>query len=83
MLLTTIGSEYWPQTAEGRVLCFLLSLYSFGVFGYITAAVASFFIGRDADSAGELAGARAIEELRAEIAALHQEVFAVRSRISG
>ena len=82
MLLTTIGSEYWPQTAEGRVLCFLLSLYSFGVFGYITAALASFFIGRDADSAGELAGARAIEELRDEIAALHQEVFAVRSRMS-
>ena len=83
MLLTTIGSEYWPQTAEGRVLCFLLSLYSFGVFGYITAALASFFIGRDADSAGELAGARSIEELRDEIAALHQEVFAVRSRMSG
>ncbi|HEU4508430.1 MAG TPA: ion transporter, partial [Pyrinomonadaceae bacterium] len=38
MLLTSIGSDYWPQTAEGRVLCFLLSLYGFGVFGYVTAA---------------------------------------------
>jgi voltage-gated potassium channel len=83
MLLTTIGSEYWPQTAEGRVLCFLLSLYAFGVFGYLTAALASFFIGRDADSAGELAGARAIGELRDEIAALHQEVIAARSKMSG
>ena len=82
MLLTSIGSEYWPQTAEGRVLCFLLSLYGFGVFGYVTAVLASFFIGRDADGAGELAGARAINELRDEIAALHQEVLAVRSRIS-
>lgn len=70
MLLTTIGSDYWPQTAEGRVLCFLLSLYGLGVFGYITAALASFFIGREPDSAGELAGARAITELREEIAAL-------------
>lgn len=79
MLLTSIGSEYWPQTAEGRVLCFLLSLYGFGIFGYVTAALASFFIGRDADSAGELAGARAIKELSDEIKALREEVVTLRS----
>ena len=79
MLLTSIGSEYWPQTAEGRVLCFLLSLYGFGVFGYVTATLASFFIGRDADSAGELAGARVIKELSDEIKALREEVIALRS----
>ena len=50
MLLTSIGSEYWPRTAEGRLLCFLLSLYGLGVFGYITASFASFFLGRDADA---------------------------------
>lgn len=33
MLLTTMGSEYWPQTAEGRILCLLLSVYAFAVFG--------------------------------------------------
>lgn len=80
MLLTTIGSEYWPQTAEGRVLCFLMSLYGFGVFGYVTAALASFFIGRDADDdAGELAGAKAVKELSEEIKALRAEVVALRS----
>jgi voltage-gated potassium channel len=47
MLLTTMGSAYWPVTAEGRVLCLMLSLYAFKVFGYITAAFASFFMGRD------------------------------------
>jgi len=82
MLLTSIGSEYWPQTAEGRVLCFLLSLYGFGVFGYVTAVLASFFIGRDAEGAGELAGAQAVKELREEIAAMHQELLALRSRVS-
>jgi voltage-gated potassium channel len=82
MLLTSIGSEYWPQTAEGRVLCFLLSLYGFGVFGYVTAVLASFFIGRDAEGAGELAGAQAIKELRDEIATMHQELLALRSRPS-
>lgn len=48
MLLTSIGSEAWPQTASGRTLCLLLSIYGFAVFGYITAALASYFVGRDA-----------------------------------
>lgn len=79
MLLTTMGTEYWPQTAEGRVLCFLLSLYGFGVFGYVTAALASYFIGRDADNEdAELVGARPLKELRSEIAALHEELRALR-----
>jgi voltage-gated potassium channel len=79
MLLTSIGSEYWPKTAEGRVLCFILSLYGFAVFGYVTATLATFFIGRDAeDSGAEIAGAKAVEALRAEIAALHDEVRALR-----
>lgn len=79
MLLTSLGSEYWPKTAEGRVLCFLLALYGFAVFGYVTATLATFFIGRDAEnSEGELAGAKSIEELRVEIAALRVEVQALR-----
>lgn len=75
MLLTSIGSQYWPQTAEGRVLGFLLSLYGLGVLGYITATIASFFIGRDAESdEGELAGAAEIKRLREEIAALRETI---------
>ncbi|HEY8611439.1 MAG TPA: ion transporter, partial [Roseomonas sp.] len=29
MLMTTMGSEFWPRTAEGRVLCLLLATYAF------------------------------------------------------
>ena len=29
MIMTTMGSEYWPQTVEGRVLCVFLALYAF------------------------------------------------------
>ena len=47
MLMTTIGSQYWPVTPAGRALCFALSLFSLGVFGYITAALASFFISKE------------------------------------
>lgn len=75
MLLTTIGSEYWPRTPEGRMLCLLLSMFSIGVIGYITASLATFFIGRDAeDAAGEVAGERSLQALREEIAALRAEI---------
>jgi len=50
MLLTTMGSDYWPQTPEGRLLCLLLAMYAFAVFGYVTAAIAAFFVGRDKDA---------------------------------
>jgi voltage-gated potassium channel len=43
MLMTSMGSDYWPQTAEGRLLCFRLALYGFGIFGYVTASLATFF----------------------------------------
>ena len=75
MLLATMGSEFWPRTAEGRVLCFLLALHGFAVFGYITASFAGFFVGRDAaDAEAEVAGARDIAALREEIAALRAEL---------
>jgi voltage-gated potassium channel len=75
MLVTSLGSDYWPRTGEGRLLCFLLALYGFAIFGYVTASLATYFVGRDAESAdGDVAGARAIEDLRAEIAALRAEL---------
>lgn len=75
MIITTMGSDYFPRTAEGRVLCFVLALYAFAVFGYVTATLATFFIGRDADSPeAEIAGATTIAELKSEITALRSEI---------
>jgi len=75
MLVSTIGSAFWPVTMEGRLLCFLLSLYGLAVFGYITASFASFFVGRDAEeAAGPVAGADALAALREEIAALRRDL---------
>lgn len=47
MLMTSLGSEYWPRTGAGRALTLILSLYAFAVFGYITAMLASFLVGKD------------------------------------
>ena len=75
MLITSIGSDYWPVTLEGRVLSILLAVYGLAVFGYIAAAFASFFIGRDADSpAGDIAGSSEIAALRREIVLLRAEL---------
>lgn len=51
MLITTMGTDFWPRTPEGRMLCLLLAIYGFAMFGYITASFASFFVGQDARSA--------------------------------
>jgi voltage-gated potassium channel len=78
MLITTMGSEYWPQTAEGRVLCFILAVYAFAVFGYVTAAIATFFLGRDAENEeAEIAGAKSIDALHDEIKALRADIQAL------
>jgi voltage-gated potassium channel len=75
MLLTSIGSEFWPATTEGRVLTVLLSLYGFATFGYITATFASYFVGRDADKKdGPVAGSGEVEQLTREVRALKAEL---------
>lgn len=78
MVMTTMGSDYFPKTPEGRLLCFLLALYAFAVFGYVAATLATFFVGRDAENPeAEVAGAEAIAELQAEIAALRIDLQAL------
>lgn len=73
MVMTTIGTDYFPVTAEGRLLAWGLSVFAIGVFSYVTATMASYFLGlgnertgegRDTELAGELA------ELRSEMATL-------------
>lgn len=77
MMVTTSGSGYWPQTPEGQILCLLIAIYAFAVFGYVAATLASFFIDRDAASeSSEVAGAKGIERLRLEIAQLREELKA-------
>jgi voltage-gated potassium channel len=79
MVMTTLGSQYWPVTLEGRLLCVLLALYALGVFGYVAATLATYFIGRDAESDdAELAGARELAALRREVAAVREEIRALR-----
>lgn len=83
MIMTTIGSEFVPLTAEGRVLTFILSLYGLAIFGYVTAAIASLFIAHDAEAdkqenplAGRDNGKAA--DVQSELTALRQELAELR-----
>ncbi len=79
MLIATVGSDFWPESPEGRMLTLLLSVYGLAVFGYITASLATFFIGQEAEAPeSEVAGASEIEALRQEIALLREELRDVR-----
>jgi voltage-gated potassium channel len=72
MLLTTIGCEYWPKSAEGRTLSFLMSLYSLAVLGYVTATLAAWLIGRPGSPAATNVDAESIGALREEVAQLRK-----------
>jgi voltage-gated potassium channel len=77
MLITTMGSQFWPQTVEGRVLCFLLSVYGLAIFGYLTASLATFFIGRESPVSPASAG-----ETKADLGALREEIAALCRELS-
>ncbi len=80
MRVITAGSEYYPLTAEGRGLAFLLALFGYAVFGYVTATLATFFIGRDAEEKdAPIAGAKDVAELRNEIARLTKAINEMKS----
>jgi voltage-gated potassium channel len=80
MTMTTMGADYFPKTPEGRLLGWLLAAYAFAIWGYITATIASYFIGppKQPEKPAELAALRAeVAGLRAQ---LGEVLAAVRDR---
>lgn len=80
MIMTTMGSQYWPQTMAGRILAFLLALYAFAIFGYITATIASFFIGRETRDVARVA--REEHKETGETRALRDELARMRAEMA-
>jgi voltage-gated potassium channel len=75
MRVITAGSDYWPSTPECRGLAFILSLFGYAIFGYVTATLATFFIGRDAEEKdAPIAGVKDISQLRSDIAELSRSI---------
>jgi voltage-gated potassium channel len=81
MRVITAGSDYWPSTPEGRGLAFILSLFGYAIFGYVTATLATFFIGRDAEEKdAPIAGVKDISQLRSDIAELSRSIKELREK---
>ncbi len=80
MVMTTLGSDYFPRTMQGRALCLMLAIYAFTIFGYLTATLATYFVGSDAaNPKSDIADQKSIEGLRSDIQALREEVRAFAS----
>lgn len=74
-MVTTINNEKYVVSPEARVMAILIRVFAVSVFGFVTASIASYFIGR---SAGERAtehadAAPSGDRVAAEIAAMRQE----------
>ena len=80
MRVITAGSDFWPVTPEGRCLAFILSLFGYAIFGYVTATLASFFIGRDAEEESPVAGSKDIVELKKMISLLSAKIDGLQNR---
>ncbi|MDQ6755616.1 MAG: potassium channel protein [Bacteroidota bacterium] len=81
MRVITAGNEFYPITPEGRTLAFLIAVFGYAVFGYVTATLASFFIGRDAEEKdAPIAGADDVQELKKEIMALTKSINELKIR---
>jgi voltage-gated potassium channel len=70
MMVTTMGSDYFPKSGEGRTLAFILAVYGFAIFGYVAATIASFLMSRVKTEAKKTPIENQIDELRAEISEL-------------
>jgi voltage-gated potassium channel len=75
MRVITAGNEFNPATPEGRGLAFLIAVFGYTIFGYVTATFATFFIGRDAEEKdAPVAGAKDLKELTASILLLTKKI---------
>ena len=84
MQMTNIGSGYSPTTPGGQFVCLGISVVAATMFGYLTAVLATFFVGRDVGaSKPETARDMALKELRDEIALLRTSMENTQPNRSG
>jgi len=83
MRVITAGNEFNPSSPEGRGLAFIIAVFGYTIFGYVTATFATFFIGRDAEEKdGPVAGAKDVEELRKTIQTLSKDIQELKKSLN-
>ena len=79
-LVTTINGEKYVVSPEARIIGVLMRLFAVSVFGYVTASIASYLVGREAE---ERARGDDVDSVRAELVALRREVVLLRRELEG
>lgn len=78
----TAGNEFNPSTPEGRGLAFIIAIFGYTIFGYVTATFATFFIGRDAEEDdAPVAGAKDVAELKKIIQSLSSDIEGLNANL--
>lgn len=81
MRVITAGNEFNPLTPEGRGLGFLIAIFGYSIFGYVTATFASYFIGRDTEkNQPPIVGNKEVENLKTEIVALREAIESLNAK---
>ena len=86
-LVTTVNSEKYAVSPEAQVLAILVRIFAVSVFGFVTASIASYLIGQEAEARVPAGDDRSnlqadVRALRAELAVLHREVIQIRREIA-
>ncbi len=81
-LVTTVNSGLEAATPEARVIAILLRLYAVSVFGYVTASIASYFVGREVEERAAEATGRDNPALREQLACVQREVALLRVELA-
>lgn len=79
-MVTTMGSDYFPKSSEGRVLAFILAVYGFAVFGYVAATFASYLISKVKTEENKTTVDQEIKELRFEIERLKTLIMDLKKK---
>ena len=81
MQMTNIGSSYTLRTFGGKILGLTISIYSAGMFGYLTALFAALIIDREVKTPNTSpAYQKELFEIRSDIAKLHALVETLKPK---
>jgi voltage-gated potassium channel len=82
-MITTINIDMDAVSPEARVIAILQRIFAVSVFGFVTATIASYLVGRSVEERATAAAAEPTAEIvRAELAALRRENTALRDDVA-
>lgn len=83
-MVTTINNEKYAVSPEARVIAILIRVFAVSIFGFVTASIASYLVGREAEARavpGDGDAPASVAALRQDLAALRLEIAVLRQEL--